>query len=118
MTIGQQKQFNMAGQYPDRIKALPLQIGKVDTSGKHKLEAKDCNILFANYKAGTSIPLHKHDNADIHGVVTKGEIILTLDGETKKYGVGDWYHIPINTGHATRFETETDEIEFWFKPNN
>lgn len=107
----------MAGKYPDRIKALPLQMGKVDTSGKYKLEAKDCTILFANYKAGTTIPLHTHDNADIYGVVTKGEITLTLDGKTTKYGVGDWYHIPINTGHTTKFEKETDEIEFWFDPN-
>lgn len=108
----------MAAKYPDRIKELPLQIGKVDTSGKYKLEAKDCNILFANYKAGTTIPLHKHDNADIYGVVTRGEITLTLDGKTSTYAVGEWYHIPVNTGHATKFEKDTDEIEFWFKPKS
>jgi len=106
----------MAGEYPERIKALPLQKGRVDTSGKYKLEAKDCNVLFASYQPGTSIPLHTHDDADIFGVVTKGEIILTVNGETTRHGVGEWYHIPPGAGHATMFEQETDEIEFWFKP--
>ena len=108
----------MATHYPKIIQELPAQIGKVDTSGKYKLEAKDCNILFAHYEAGTTIPEHKHNNANIHGVVTKGEITLTINGKTTRYGVGEWYHIPLNANHATAFEKETDEIEFWFTPNN
>ena len=107
----------MAEKYPERIKALPVQKGQVDTSGKYKLEAKDCNVLFASYQPGTSIPVHAHDGADIFGVVTRGEIILTVDGKTIRHGVGEWYHIPHGAGHATVFEQETDEIEFWFKPN-
>lgn len=107
----------MTEQYPERIKTLPVQMGRVDTSAKYKLEAKDCNVLFASYQAGTSIPLHAHEDADILGVVIKGEIILTVDGKTTRHGVGEWYHIPPGAGHATVFEQETDEIEFWFKPN-
>ena len=72
----------MAEKFPERIKALPVQKGRVDTSGKYKLEAKDCNVLFASYQPGTSIPLHAHDDADVFGVVTRGEIILTADGKT------------------------------------
>ena len=101
--------------YPEKIRSLPLQKGKFDTSSKFMLEAKDCKILFASYKPGTTIPPHKHDDADVHGVVIKGEIILTINGKTSKHAAGDWYHIPPGAEHATVFEQETDEIEYWFK---
>ena len=70
----------MPGQYPNRIKQLPLFDGRFDA---YKLEAKDSTVLFASYPAGTSIPPHTHDT-DNHGVITRGELILTLndyDGE-------------------------------------
>lgn len=101
----------MAGKYPDRIKLLPLYDGRFDA---YKLEAEDSNVLFASYPAGTSIPSHSHDT-DNYGVITRGELVLTMNNETSKYGVGDWYHVPAGVEHAARFEYETDEIEFWFK---
>lgn len=101
----------MPGDYPEKIKELPLFDGRFDA---YKLEAKDSDVLFASYPAGTTIPPHTHDT-DNHGVITKGELILTMNGKTKKIGVGQWYHVPVNVEHAARFEVETDEIEFWFK---
>ena len=102
----------MAGKYPDRIKLLPLYDGRFDA---YKLEARDSDVLFASYPAGTSIPAHTHET-DNHGVITRGELFLTMHGAEHRYGVGDWYHVPANTEHAARFEVDTDEIEFWFKP--
>ena len=101
----------MAGQYPDRIKTLPLYDGRFDA---YKLEAKNCDVLFASYPAGTSIPPHTHDT-DNHGVITRGELILTMNGETTRIAAGQWYHVPAHTEHAAEFELETDEIEFWFQ---
>ena len=101
----------MSGSYPSRIKQLPLYDGRFDA---YKLEAKDSDVLFASYPAGTEIPTHSHDTEN-HGVITKGELILTVGGETSRIGVGQWYHVPANVEHAARFEVETDEIEFWFK---
>ena len=104
----------MAGQYPDKIKTLPLYDGRFDA---YKLEAKDSDVLFASYPKGTSIPPHTHDT-DNYGVITRGELILTINDVAQKYGVSDWYHVPANTEHAAEFEVETDEIEFWFKHDN
>ena len=101
----------MAGNYPKKIKSLPLFDGHFDA---YKLSAKQCEILFANYPADTSIPPHRHDT-DNYGVITRGKLFLTIDNITTGYGVGDWYHIPANIEHAAYFETETDEIEFWFE---
>ncbi|MCJ8312671.1 MAG: cupin domain-containing protein [Pseudomonadales bacterium] len=100
--------------YPEKIRSLPIQKGKVDTSSKFILEANNCKVLFASYEPGTRIAPHKHDDADIHGVVIKGEIILTINGKTNKHVAGDWYHIPPGAKHATLFEQQTDEIEYWF----
>ena len=102
----------MPGKYPDKIKSLPLYDGRFDA---YKLAADNSDVLFASYPPGTSIPPHSHDT-DNHGVITRGELILTMHGETTRYGVGDWYHVPAHTEHAADFEVETDEIEFWFKP--
>jgi quercetin dioxygenase-like cupin family protein len=97
--------------YPDRIKELPLYDGRFDA---YKLTAEGSEVLFASYPPGTSIPSHTHDT-DNYGVITRGELILSINGGTTRVGVGDWYHVPANTEHAAVFEIETDEIEFWFE---
>ena len=100
----------MAGNYPKRIRELPLYDGRFDA---YKLEAKDSSVLFASYPAGTSIPAHTHETEN-YGVITKGELILTMNGEITRYGIGDWYYVAVGVEHAALFESETDEIEFWF----
>lgn len=102
----------MPGSYPDKIKALPLYDGRFDA---YRLAADNSDVLFASYPAGTVIPPHTHDT-DNYGVITKGELILTIQGESRHVGVGQWYSVPAQVEHAARFEVETDEIEFWFKP--
>lgn len=100
----------MSGQYPDKIKQLPLYDGRFDA---HKLKAEGADVLFASYPPGTDIPPHSHDT-DNHGVITRGELILIIESKTIRVGPGDWYHVPANVVHSARFEIETDEIEFWF----
>lgn len=101
----------MSGSYPEKIKQLESYDGRFDA---YKLPAEECDVLFASYPAGTEIPPHVHDT-DNHGVITKGELLLTMKGETQVIGVGQWYHVPAKVEHAAKFEVETDEIEFWFK---
>jgi quercetin dioxygenase-like cupin family protein len=100
----------MSGGYPDRIRQLPSYDGRFDG---YRLDAKNCDVLFASYPPGTEIPNHVHDT-DNHGVVTRGELILTMYGITRRVGVGQWYHVPENVVHAARFDIETDEIESSF----
>ena len=103
----------MSGKYPDKIKSLPLYDGRFDA---YKLEAKGSDVLFASYPAGTSIPPHAHDT-DNHGVITRGELILTMNNIETRVKTGDWYHVPAHVEHSARFEVVTDEVEFWFKEN-
>ncbi|MDB3989905.1 hypothetical protein N9435_09300 [Pseudomonadales bacterium] len=47
-----------------------------------------------------------------HGVMTKRELTLTMNGETTQIRTGEWYHEPANIRHAAHFKIETDQIEF------
>lgn len=100
----------MSAKYPQRIKSLPPYDGRFDA---YKLAAEGCDVLFASYPAGTSIPPHVHATEN-HGVITRGELILTMNGATARVSAGEWYHVPANVEHSAIFEVETDEIEFWF----
>ena len=98
--------------FPSLVRGLPRFTGSFDA---FKLQANDCDVLFASYPAGTAIESHHHETENV-GVITQGELILTLEGMERRYGPGDWYHVPAQTMHAARFEKETSEIEFWFHP--
>jgi quercetin dioxygenase-like cupin family protein len=96
--------------FPQLLRRLPKFEGPFEA---FKLEARHCDVLFASYSAGTLIPEHNHETENV-GVITQGELILTLEGKETRYGPGEWYHIPARAAHAARFEKETSEIEFWF----
>lgn len=96
--------------FPEQLRSLPKFGGPFDA---FKLAAKDCDVLFASYPAGTVISPHTHDTDNV-GVITQGELILTLAGEETRYKPGEWYHVPAQVTHAARFDQPTSEIEFWF----
>jgi quercetin dioxygenase-like cupin family protein len=96
--------------FPDLIRQLPEFEGPFDA---YQLDAKDCEVLFASYPAGTSIEPHTHPTCNV-GVITDGELFLTVGGVESRYGPGDWYHINANEEHSARFDVDTSEIEFWF----
>jgi len=97
--------------FPAQLRRLPKFEGPFDA---HKLTAEGCDVLFASYPAGTSIPSHIHKTENI-GVITQGELILTMNGTEQRIGVGGWYHVPANVAHAAEFAVPTSEIEFWFE---
>jgi len=97
--------------FPKLLRDLPPFEGPFDA---YKLEAQGCDVLFASYPAGTVIAPHSHETENV-GVVTQGELILTVDGKETRHCVGDWYHLAAKVAHAARFEVETSEIEFWFR---
>lgn len=96
--------------FPDLIRALPDFDGPFDA---HRLAADGCEVLFASYPAGTRIEPHTHPTRNV-GVITEGELFLTVDGVESRYGVGDWYYLDAEQPHSARFEVATSEIEFWF----
>ena len=100
--------------YPDLICSLPEFSGQFDA---RRLSAENCDVLFATYPAGTIIEPHKHDTENV-GVITKGELLLTIDDVTSIISTGQWYHVPANKEHSAEFIEDTCEIEFWFSQNS
>ena len=74
--------------FPPLVRGLPRFTGPFDA---FKLQANDCDVLFASYPAGTSIEAHHHETENV-GVITQGELFLTLDGQEHRYGPGGWDH--------------------------
>ena len=97
--------------FPERIRTLPPFEGPFDA---FRLAAEGCEVLFASYPAGTAIEPHDHPTENL-GLITAGELWLTVGGVERRYGPGEWYHLPAGAEHAARFEVETSEIEFWFE---
>ena len=97
--------------FPDLIRARPEFAGPFDA---YRLEANDCEVLFASYPAGTAIEAHTHPTQNV-GVITEGELFLTVGGVESRYGPGDWYRVEAHQEHAARFEVATSEIEIWFQ---
>lgn len=95
---------------PKLLRDLPKFVGPFDA---HKLEANGCDVLFASYPAGTVIAPHVHDTENV-GIITKGCLVLTMDGTERRFAVGEWYHVAANVEHAARFDEASSEIEFWF----
>jgi quercetin dioxygenase-like cupin family protein len=96
--------------FPPKIRSLPAFEGPFDAT---RLAAEGCEILFASYPAGTTIEPHTHPTENC-GVITRGELILIMNGEEARYRIGEWYLLAPGEKHAARFEVETSEIEFWF----
>jgi len=101
----------MAGHhFPALVRSLPPFDGPFDA---YRLEASDCEVLFASYPAGTTIEPHTHPTENV-GVITEGELILVQGGNERRYGPGHWYHLAAGEEHGARFEVATSEVEFWF----
>jgi quercetin dioxygenase-like cupin family protein len=100
--------------FPPKIAELPRFEGPFDA---HRLGAAGCDVLFASYPAGTTIDDHAHETHNI-GVITAGELRLTVGGRETVHRPGDWYEVPPGEIHAARFDVATSEIEFWFTPND
>ena len=100
--------------FPKLIDSLPEFKGRFDA---RRLDAENCTVLFASYPAGTEIEMHSHDTENI-GVITEGELILTVNGIASRYGPGDWYHLAPGEPHEARFAVPTAEVEFWFTPGD
>ncbi len=96
--------------FPERLRDLPKFEGSFDA---FKLTAGGCDVLMASYPAGTRLETHTHETYNV-GVITQGAMMISVDGEERRYEIGDWYELAAGTPHSARTEEDTSEIEFWF----
>ncbi|TDC44270.1 cupin domain-containing protein [Micromonospora sp. KC213] len=107
--------------FPAHIERFPTDENWVVQNGlkipARKLAAEGCEVVFATYPAGLTLAPHRHDDLDIAGVVTKGLVRLTIDGDERHYGPGDWFHVPTSVEHSATYEQETSQVELIFPPS-
>ena len=87
--------------YPDMITGLPRADIPIDGVRGWIAQAPNCQIVFFDIDPIGEIPPHSH--GEQWGVVVEGEMELTIEGVTRRYGPGDSYHIPAGAVHGARF---------------
>lgn len=97
--------------FPARITALSPYTSRFES---YALKGEEGDVIFARYPAGTRITPHSHDTEN-WGVVTKGEMILFVEGERQVLKPGDWYHVPAEAEHWAECGVDTEQIELWFR---
>jgi len=65
------------------------------------LHGERMSFAYFTFTAGTPLPAHSHPHEQI-GTVVKGEMELTIAGETRVVPPGGAYHIPAHTVHSAR----------------
>ena len=64
---------------------------------------------------GAVVPIHSHENEQA-GYVVRGELNLTIDGETRKLVPGDCYVAPANVPHGATSGPEGCDVLDVFSP--
>ncbi len=105
------KPMKMQSNFPGRIRQLEPYSDRFDA---FRMQGEGCQVFFAGYPAGTKIEPHSHDT-DNWGVITRGEMVIIMEGREHHFPVGAWYHVPAGMEHAAWCDEDTEEIEFWFE---
>ncbi|OGD33370.1 MAG: hypothetical protein A2V45_09350 [Candidatus Aminicenantes bacterium RBG_19FT_COMBO_58_17] len=100
--------------YPEMIRNLPEIDVPIPGVRGWLLQGKQKQVVFFEIEAGTQIPPHAHCTQ--WGIMVKGKISLTIGGETKVYGKGDWYFIPAGVVHSATFPSRVNVIDFFDDP--
>ncbi len=72
-------------------------------------------FAYFTFAPGTPLPEHRHPHEQI-GTVVKGEMELTIAGETRAVAAGGAYHIPSDTVHSARCLKGPAEVIEVFAP--
>jgi quercetin dioxygenase-like cupin family protein len=100
--------------YPGCIKDLPR--AKIPFPGVHGWVAQgiETQTVFFEIEPIGSVTPHSHGAQ--YGFVIEGEMVLTIDGESKSYTRGDTYFIPEGVTHQAEFKTFCRVIDIFFEP--
>jgi quercetin dioxygenase-like cupin family protein len=90
---------------PSFIATLPEAAMSVADARGWISQAADHQVVFLQFPAGTKAAPHSH--GEQWGVVLAGEMLLTIAGETRRYGVGDWHYVPAGAVHSAEFPADT-----------
>jgi mannose-6-phosphate isomerase-like protein (cupin superfamily) len=98
-------------EFPDLIRNLPQADLPVDGLTGWLLQSGDGQVLFMECTVQVNIPEHSH--GDQWGIVVKGKIDLTINGQAKTYSTGDSYFIPAGILHKAALYPGFRALDFF-----
>jgi quercetin dioxygenase-like cupin family protein len=69
-------------------------------------------LTFFDFEPGRQIPEHSHPHEQI-SLVLAGEMILTVDGETRTLRAGEGATVPSNAPHSATFPGPARVMDAW-----
>ena len=76
------------------------------------LQGENCQLVFMEFDEDFNAPPHQHK---AHwGLVLEGEAEMTIAGETRTYGPGEYYIVPEDAVHSAKIKKGTKSIDIWF----
>jgi quercetin dioxygenase-like cupin family protein len=91
---------------------LPFPATAVRTS---VLQSEHGQLVFFQIFADVDIPAHSHKAQ--WGTVLEGQVEVTIDGVTRKYGPGSSYYIPAGVVHSAKAPAGSKVIDFFEEPD-
>ena len=88
--------------------AIPFPSSVVKTS---ILQSENGQLIFFDVIQAVDLPPHSHKAQ--WGTVVHGQLELTIGDETRTYGPGSPYFIPLGVVHSARIPAGTKIIEFF-----
>jgi quercetin dioxygenase-like cupin family protein len=77
------------------------------------LQGEECQLVFSEFNEDFHAPDHAHKPH--WGLILQGEATMTINGETKTYGPGEYYIVPDGAVHSARIKKGTRSIDIWFQ---
>lgn len=101
--------------YPEFIRNLPEANLPIEKVVGYLFQGERGQICFFEFEPPNEVPAHSH--GDQWGVVLEGEMLLTVDGETRLMQKGDSYYIPAGVVHSAKFEKPCKVLDFFADAN-
>ena len=51
------------------------------------------------------LDLHSH-SFEVRALITRGQMVITIDGDSQSYGLGDTFHLTQNQVHSERYGSD------------
>ncbi len=103
--------------YPDFMTALPsLDVPFPDDIVRtNAVRSDDALVVYFTILKDFDLPEHSHGPQ--WGTIFKGEIEITIDGDTKVYRPGDAWDIPAGTPHSARLKAGSLLMDVFDEPD-